>query len=270
MKPLNETYKTIQTSATKIETFAMCPYMYKFQPEKFDNEEALLFGTHTWAILESFLMWEDRWYALADLIARQYPEHAQYGIFYNNIPAYKEYLKDKEAICAQFKMTCEIEMWDYLIILSGTTDPIFINQDWKYIIADYKTAKQERTQETMNTKIQKYLYSFLYAQFVWREKLGSFDYLINTKHALPKPKKDWSKSTREWPRFAVWSYVPEQKYIEDYMFNLFDYFCRSYTDNYYTTKQDVACFYCKLRNTSCPCYNQSIPVATNSDQNLPF
>jgi hypothetical protein len=51
-----------------------------------------------------------------------------------------------------------------------------MNDAGKYIIEDDKTSKSERTQETMNTKIQKYLYPFLLAQYVGRENIASFDY----------------------------------------------------------------------------------------------
>lgn len=270
MKPLNENYKTVAIRTTHMESFAMCPYKYKFEPQKFDNEEALQFGTLVWAILWAFRMWwDEKWYALSDIIARKYPEISQYANFYNGIPAYREYMKDKKAICSELKMTYEIEMWDYLLILSWTIDSLLVNKNGKYIIADDKTSKQEWTQETMNTKIQKYLYPFLLAQYVWRENIDSFDYLVFTKHSLPKKLKSWKESKLQWPRFWLRSYKPEQKYIEDYMFNLFDYFCRSMDDNLYITKQDIWCYYCKLRNTSCPIYNKSTPV-DNDIQTLPF
>lgn len=271
MRPLNENYKTISVRATQMESFAMCPYMSKFQPPKLDNEESLLFGTLVDAMLWSFVMWSEKWYVLSDLIAKQHTEIAQYAIFYQNIPAYVEYLKDKSVICTHLKMTYEIEMWDYLIILSWEMDVLFMNDAGKYVMADWKTSKSERDQETMNTKIQKYLYPFLLSQYVWRENIEWFDYLVFTKHALPKPKKDGSKSTREWPRFWLWSHKPEQKYIEDYMYNLFDYYCRSVDENLFIPKQDNWCFYCKLKKLwQCPVYKTStdVPVADNTPVDL--
>ena len=274
MKPLLEDYKTIAIRTTHLEQFAMCPYKYKFEPPKFDNEEAMQFGTMVGAIMNAFRIWEDKWYALSDLIAKQHAEISQYANLYKWLPNYREYMKDKETICCELKMTYEIEMWAYLVILSWSIDTLLINQNGKYIITDDKTSKSERTQEIMNTKIQKYLYPFLLAQYVGWETIESFDYLVFTKHALPKPKKDWGKSTREGPRFWLWSYVPQQKYIEDYMFNLIDYYCRSVEDNLFTTKQDIGCFYCKLRsNWWCPVYSNSVPVKTddsNTLQSLPF
>lgn len=270
MKPLNENYKTIAIRTTQLENFAMCPYKYKFEPPKFDNEEALQFGTFVGAILWAFRMWEERWYALSDLISRQHPDISKYANFYNNISAYREYIKDKNTICIELKMTYEIEMWDYLLILSGTIDWLLVNNEWKYIIIDDKTSKVEWTQETMNTKIQKYLYPFLLAQYVWWENIVSFDYLVFTKHALPKKLKDWKDSKLKWPRFWLRSYKPEQKYIEDYMFNLFDYYCRSFSENLFITKQDIWCYYCKLRSTTCPVYNCQTTHTDNNIQWLPF
>lgn len=270
MKPLNENYKTVSIRATQIETFSMCPYMYKFQPPKMDNEEALVFWTTVDAILWAFIVGKDNWYALSDILLQQNPDAAAHAVYYQNMHKYQEYLKDKTPICTHIKMTYEIEMWDYLVVLSWEMDVLFKNNEWKFIIADWKTSKVERDQEQFNSKIQKYLYPFLFSQYVWRENIESFDYLDFTKHAIPKPKKDWSPSTREWPRLAIRSYKPEQKYIEDYMFNLFDYYCRSLDDNLFIPKQDNCCFYCKLRSTTCPVYNQSTPVATPQNDELPF
>jgi RecB family exonuclease len=61
----------------------------------------------------------------------------------------------------------EIEMGDYLIILSGTIDIISKKPDnGPYTLMDFKTSKAEWKPEQFDAKMQKFIYPWLLSKLV--------------------------------------------------------------------------------------------------------
>lgn len=71
-------------------------------------------------------------------------------------------VQDKQDfILNDYKARCYIECWEYLIIFSWKVDGIYINSEWEYVIVDYKSAVNLRTESEAKERIQLKSYAFL-------------------------------------------------------------------------------------------------------------
>jgi hypothetical protein len=90
--------------------------------------------------------------------------------------------------------------------------------------------------------MQKIIYTWMFSLLVWEENVKAFDYLIFTKHKKP--------------RFQVMSYIPDWKFINSFVWDLFKAYVKSMDTWVYAPMVNKTCFFCKLKSTTCPAHVQ--------------
>ena len=237
LKPLQEWYKTIQLRATELESYFTCPFKHKFWKQDFSNNDALLFGSLTHAVLQSFFFSEKAGIDTLGILCPKYEDRCKTIYDYISLIEADQLHKKYSLICTEYKCVTEIEMWKYLIILEGTLDAISRDSNWWYTIIDFKTSKAEWKPETYDNKIQKYIYPWLLAQLVGEDNMHTFDYLIFTKHV--KPRLQVLKTEMNWPE------------TNEFIFNLLESYCFALENSMRNPKICHTCFFCPVKET-CP------------------
>lgn len=150
--------------------------------------------------------------------------------------------KKYKVICSEFKMLLEIECGDVLIILEGTCDQIVKTSDNKYKIIDFKTSKDEWKQEKFDKEVQKIYYSAMLANIVGRENVVGFDYIVITKHKVP--------------RLKIREYTADKDVCQNALTNAIKQFVISNKNNSRPAQINQKCFFCRCKQT-CPMYQKS-------------
>ena len=150
--------------------------------------------------------------------------------------------KKYKVICSEFKMLLEIEYGDTLVILEGTCDQIAKTSYGKYKIIDFKTSKDERKQDKFDKEVQKIYYSAMLANIVGWENVIGFDYIVITKHKVP--------------RLKIREYIADKDTCQNALIMAIKQFVISNKNNSRPAQINQKCFFCNCKKT-CPMYQKS-------------
>lgn len=244
--PLQENYQMIQLRATELESFFTCAFKHKFWKQDFSNNDALLFGSLTHAVLQSFFINVKSGIDTLDILCAKYEERCKTIYDYICLVEADKLNEKYNIICSEYKCVTEIEMWKYLIILEGTLDMISKDDNGWFSIIDFKTSKAERKAETYDNKIQKHIYPRLLAQLVGRDRVQNFEYIIFTKHVKP--------------RLQILKTEVKEQEADEFVKKLLEDYCFAYENNMRNPKICHTCFFCPVKDT-CPLKQ----IGTNDD-----
>lgn len=237
-QPLEQEYKTITLRTTELESFHTCAFKHKFAKQDFSNNDALLFGSLTHAVMQAYFFKPMGWVDTLDILCRSYTDWC--GVIRDYIQLVQSERLDEKynIICSEYKCVIEIELWKFLIILEWTIDMISKNiVTGKFSLIDFKTSKAERKPEQYEAKIQKFIYPRLLSKVAGEDTVESFDYIIFTKHVKP--------------RLQVLKYEVNQTEIDTFLKSLLISYCEAYETNMWNPKICTSCFFCPLK-TTCP------------------
>ena len=229
----------IEIRATKLETYWTCPYRYKYEPEPDVEAEHFKLWTALHKYIELVLhnqlnettqmfVLNERWVKqrlmiikMADLVV--------------------EKVKKKWYTLVGSERTNKVFFDDVNILLQGTFDHLFQNQEWEYILMDIKTAKSKWDDEHKQAVRQNVIYPAL-LKLKYNMDIKYFEYRVMTKTSNP---------TLEDICFEIqWDVVTE---VHDKVKEL----RQSEEDNFFPPKYwNYSCFFCRSRDT---CKNYSPP-----------
>jgi len=236
--PLEETYETIQVRTTELESFHTCAFKHKFAKQDFSNNDALLFGSLTHAVLQAYFFKPEAWYDTLDILCRGYEDRCKNIRDYIILTDANRLREQYSLICSEYQVVVEIEMGSHLVILSGTIDAISKEpNNGPYTLIDFKTSKAEWKPEQFDAKMQKFIYPWLLSKLVWEEMVKGFDYIIYTKHVTP--------------RLQVLKYQCNRQEIEDLIKTILTDYTHALKTNMWNPKICTSCFFCPLK-TTCP------------------
>lgn len=235
--PLQENYQTISLRTTELESFHTCAFKHRYWKQEFANNDALLFGSLTHAVLQAFFFNEAAGMDTLDIICQKHDERCK--TIYDYIALIeKENLRAQYPFtCTEFKCVAEIEFGEYLVILEGTIDAICKDSNGWFRLIDFKTSKAEWKPETYDNKIQKFIYPRLLAQMVGEDRVTGFDYLIFTKHVTP--------------RLQVLKYDVDRIAVNQFMKDTLSSYCFALKNSMRNPKVCQVCFFCPVKDT-CP------------------
>lgn len=235
--PLETEYKTLQLRTTELESFHSCAFKHKYAKQEFSNNDALLFGSLTHAVLQAYFFSPEWGIYTLEILCREYEDRCKaIGSYLNLIDT--NWLRDQyKLICTEYKWVAEIEMGKYLIILEGTMDAIARDHNGNYTLIDFKTSKAERKPEQYEAKLQKFIYPWLLSRLVGEDMVKSFDYIIFTKHVTP--------------RLQILKYEVNREEVNKTLKDLLTDYCEAYDTNMWNPKICTSCFFCPLK-TTCP------------------
>lgn len=236
IQPLEQEYQTIQIRTTELESYHTCAFKHRFWKQEFSNNDALLFGSLTHAVLQAYFFSPEAGIETLGLICTSYEQRCSaIGDYLALIDS--NLLRDQyKLICTEYKCVAEIEVGKYLIILEGTIDAISKIED-RYTIIDFKTSKAERKPDQYESKIQKFIYPRLLSRFVGEDKVKAFDYMIFTKHVKP--------------RLQILKYEVNREEVNKFISDLLIAYCESHSTNMRNPNICTSCFFCPLK-TTCP------------------
>ena len=237
-EPLEADYQTIEIRTTELESFHSCAFKHKFAKVDFSNNDALLFGSLTHTVLQSYFFDPVRGMDTLDILCRSYSDRCKTIYDYVYLVENNKLLDQYRVICSEYKCVMEIEFGHYLVVLSGTIDGIAkAANNWCYTLIDFKTSKAERKPEQYEAKLQKFIYPWLLSKIVAEEMVDGFDYIIFTKHVTP--------------RLQILKYKCNRDEINALMKGLISDYCFALKNNQWNPKICTSCFFCPLK-TTCP------------------
>lgn len=237
LTPLEENYQTITLRATELESFHSCAFKHKYAKKDFSNNDALLFGTLTHAVLQSYFFSSQAGMDTLDILCNTYQTWCDTIFKYIQLIEWANLTSQYRFICSEYKCISEIELGKYLVILEWTIDAISKDTNWRYTLIDFKTSKAERKPDQYESKLQKYIYTRLLSHLVGEDMVKGFDYIILTKHVKP--------------RLQVLKYETKRDEINAFMKALLENYCTSLSTNMWNPKICTSCFFCPLK-TTCP------------------
>ena len=226
----------INIRSTSLETFAKCPYLYKFRPP-FDWAWFLKFGTMVHKYIEMELS------GTMNADART--------LLFTDVPVWDRdmCIKMSEKICEYVReqqrtlVISEIEsIYTYDDVeLHGTFDLLFKDKDGNFILWDIKTASNNWTDLQREHSRQKIYYPTLVSKTL-RVPIKQFCYLIVTKRSDPQlypyiydvQESDQQRTEEEMSKFRkasetnVWT-PAEYWTLQDCMWCKLKNMCRNYT-----------------------------------------
>lgn len=195
IEPLKEWYKTIDVRTTSLEEFATCAYKYRFNKPMYDKD-VLKFGKQIHEIVQADLI--DRTWKFWDRIINEYTKTNETDSI-NRLSQYRSLFRDRdlfkefEVVHVEKSMYLWIELWDYLVVISGTADLVWYYQiNWvkEKLLMDIKTSQAEWNEETIKWKFQNKIYPFIDELTTW-VTAHSFVYTVATKHVNPRSQEVW-------------------------------------------------------------------------------
>lgn len=241
---------------TDLESYAMCPYLFKHRDEvelteeqSANREKALSTGKKLHKSIQSYMSWSfneqtkerQRNDKSLDLIEPELNEEESKYI--NNCITLANRHNLPNFMVTENEYVAEFEVWWDSVEVTWHVDWIV---DADYIV-DIKSSKNKWTQDSLKYKLQRKMYPVLYAlarydKSVLDQVNLKFDYWIFTKQVTPQ---------FQWFRLNVnvW-----QTYWEIYGL-IKDYVLANKTNSFRTNPGSSACFRCPLKKShKCPAY----------------
>jgi len=240
IESLKENYSTKHLRVSHLEEFNKCQYLHKYWEVKDPTNKNLIFWTMVHNVCCTYMIDQKKWLELRNLYSQV--DYESYDMIWKYLAILNQQRDNYPTIWIEFKWLLSVEFWDTLFIIEWTMDLICKVSDM-YIIADLKTSKVERTDEIYEQKIQKYLYSIIFWEYFWYEKLLSFDYLILTKHKKP--------------RLQIKSYKPDKQKLSEILKTILQNYKESLQYNIRETNKGNHCFSCPMKKLWCPSWSNN-------------
>lgn len=241
---------------TDLESYSMCPYLYKHRweveltPEQKDNRDiALGTGKKLHKSMQSYLSWSfnpetkerDRNEKSLELIEPELNEKESKYI--NNCVTLANRHNLPNFMVTENEYIAEFDVGKDKVEITWHVDWI-VDSDY---IVDIKSSKNKWTEDSLKHKLQRKMYPVLYALARYdKESLHEinlkFDYWIFTKQVTPQF-QGFRMNVNIWQ-----SYWEIAKLVKDYVLS-------DKTNSYRTNPGSSACFRCPLKKThKCPAY----------------
>lgn len=109
-EPLEAEYQTIEIRTTELESFHSCAFKHKFAKQDFSNNDALLFGSLTHTVLQSYFFDVQRGMDTLDILCRSYDEWCKTIYDYIYLVESNQLIDNYRVICSEYKCVLEVEM----------------------------------------------------------------------------------------------------------------------------------------------------------------
>lgn len=238
--PLRENHKEVEIRVTKLETFMNCQVRYNAEPPSKSSEDYFVFGHVMHTLVQQYCSIDKsskEWYAKAFGLLKLYPEYLDV------IEPYFELVHPLwlDPVITNAKMYLEIELGQYLIILTWEIDMLVNNGNGRFGIVDFKFPQSEWDNDDF--KLQKVLYPYLVWHTYGFDRLDYFEYIIMTKH------HDRKKRYR--PRLQQFRTQIIREEVELQAVKSLKAFAIAQRKNEYKHSKWQHCFTCKLKS-ECP------------------
>lgn len=221
---------TIHTRATQLEKFRICKYRYFFEPPLDPSNQNFVFGSHVHKYCEELLSWNlnDE---IQTLLLQKRPVK-QRAMIINMSDLIANYVQEKELTLITTELSMQVYDDESDVLIEWTMDLLLKDKDWKYIIADIKTAASVRTQEHFQWAKQKIIYPTLFKQ-LYHQEISAFEYRVVTKTSNPK--------------LSVFRYEVEDDTTEQVLAISKELRNSTESQQWEPTPYNHSCFYCKLK-----------------------
>jgi PD-(D/E)XK nuclease superfamily len=244
IEPLKPWYKIIQERWTWLEAFMQCAYKAKFQDQStqqsLEDTEKKYDIFEYWDIFHSVF----QTYAINSLRWQEQYEHVMRSwllswenadnlskLFAQFKVKWPERTKWDDILYVERKLKVAIAYWDYLLILELTPDVIM--RSWK--IYDFKTSKSKWTDQSIQSKWQRFIYPPVYALYE-KNSNNEFAYIV------------WDKAKRD-PRLMIVEQPISKQETYDLFIDLIIYYIESIRNNTYEAQPIIPwmCNACPLK-----------------------